>query len=135
MFIGNIFQIVTLLNFFFNIYILFVLAFFGYLEIVGEGFLVVSLINILTHGLSGNIRNIYLGSKDQIKLRHRVHFRSAISIIAYIIVILVISAIFGNSNILFHSSIIFLTITSWVLDLLIARLEKNSSFNIYLFLN
>ena len=62
MLINLTFQFINIFNFFSNIYILFLLFIFGYLEIVSEVFLVLSLVAIFTQGLSGNIRNIYLGS-------------------------------------------------------------------------
>jgi hypothetical protein len=58
MFISLYFQLIALLNFFSNIYIIFLLFIFGYLEIVSEGFVVLSLITIFTQGFSANIRNI-----------------------------------------------------------------------------
>ena len=44
------FQFITLLNFFSNIYIIFLLFIFRYLEIVSEGFVILSLITIFTQG-------------------------------------------------------------------------------------
>ena len=69
MFVGLVFQLLSSSNFFLNIYILFVLLFFGFLEIASEGFVIISLVNIFTHGLSGNLRNIYLGSKSYFNLK------------------------------------------------------------------
>lgn len=135
MFINLMVQSMTLFNFFFNTYILFLLTFFGYFLIASEGFLVVSLINIFTQGFSANIRNIYLGTKNAVQLRAIIQFRISVFIFAFPLNILIVYFLFGASNIFFHSSLILLTFASWILDLLIARIEKNYSWNVYLIFN
>lgn len=135
MIISLYFQLITLLNFFSNIYIIFLLFIFGYLEIVSEGFVVLSLITIFTQGFSANIRNIYLGSTDFLNLKKIILFRIFIGIAGGSITGLVSYIFIGKSNILFHFSLIFLTVINWILELAIARYEKIKSINIYYILN
>jgi hypothetical protein len=130
MLISLAFQFVTILNFFSSIYIFFLLFFLGYLEIVSEGFVVLSLATIFTQGFSANIRNIYLGS-NLLNIKKIILFRLLIGVIAFFFVTLLTYVFIGKSYILFHSSIIFLTIINWILELLIARHEKKGSLNIY----
>lgn len=70
-----LFQLITLSNFFLNIYILIILLSIGRLGIAGEGFVVISLINVFTYGLSANIRNIYLGNKDSVNIKNILFLR------------------------------------------------------------
>jgi hypothetical protein len=128
-------QLITLLNFFLNIYILFILFIFGYLEIVSEGFVVLSLITIFTHGFSANIRNIYLGSLDILSLKKIILFRILIGIIGCFLAILLTYIFFGKIHIIFHSAFIFLAVTNWILELLIARQEKTNTLNYYFIIN
>lgn len=130
MIISIYFQFITLLNFFSNIIIFFILFVFGYLEIVSEGFLVISLVAIFTLGLSANKRNIYLGS-NILNIEKVILFRILVGAIFFILVTLLTYVFIGKSNILFHSSIIFLTITNWILELFIAKCEKKNYLNIY----
>jgi hypothetical protein len=125
-----LFQLITLLNFFSNIYIFFILFIFGYLEIVSECFVVLSLVVIFTQGFSANIRNIYLGA-NILNLKKAILFRVLISVLAFILTVLITYMFIGKSHILFHSSIIFLTTSNWILELLIARAEKLRFVNIY----
>jgi hypothetical protein len=125
-----IFQFINILNFFSSIYILFFLFIFGYLEIVSESFVVLSLVTIFTQGFSANIRNIYLGS-NVLNIKKIVLFRILIGMIGFILATLLTYVFIGKSHILFLSSIIFLTTTNWIVELFIARCEKNSLFNIY----
>jgi hypothetical protein len=125
-----IFQFINILNFFSSIYILFFLFIFGYLEIVSDGFVVLSLVTIFTQGVSANVRNIYLGS-NVLNIKKIVLFRILIGVIGFILATLLTYVFIGKSHILFLSSIIFLTTTNWIVELFIARCEKNSLFNIY----
>jgi hypothetical protein len=130
MLINLTFQFITLLNFFSSTYIFFVLFILGYLEIISEGFVVLSLVTIFTQGFSANIRNIYLAS-NLLNIKKIILFRLLIGVIAFFFVTLLTYVFIGKSYILFHSSIIFLTTVNWILELLIARHEKKSSLNIY----
>ena len=134
MLINLFFQFTTILNFFSSIYIFFLLFILGYLEIVSEGFVVISLISIFTQGFSSNIRNIYLGS-NVLNIKKIVLFRILIGVIGFILTTLLTYVFVGKSHILFHSSIIFLTTTNWIVELFIARYEKNRLFNIYHIIN
>jgi hypothetical protein len=134
MLINLFFQFITILSFFSNIYIYFILFIFGYLEIVSEGFVVLSLVAIFNQGFSANIRNIYLGS-NFLNIKEFVLFRILIGVMGSILTILLSYIFIGKSHILFHSSIIFLTTTNWILELFIARYEKNRIFNIYFIIN
>jgi hypothetical protein len=82
MLISLAFQLVTILNFFSSIYIFFLLFFLGDLEIVSEGFVVLSLVTIFTQGFSANIRNIYLGS-NLLNIKKIILFRLLIGVIAF----------------------------------------------------
>ena len=135
MFISLYFQLIALLNFFSNIYIIFLLFIFGYLEIVSEGFVVLSLITIFTQGFSANIRNIYLGSSDVLNLKKIILFRIYIGTIGCLITGLSSYIFIGKSYILFHLSLIFLTVINWILELAIARYEKIKTINIYYIIN
>jgi hypothetical protein len=134
MIINLFFQFTTILNFFSSIYIFFLLFILGYLEIVSEGFVVISLISIFTQGFSSNIRNIYLGS-NVLNIKKIVLFRILTGVIGFILTSLLTYVFVGKSNILFHSSIIFLTTTNWIIELFIARYEKKGLFNTYLIIN
>jgi len=135
MLISLYFQLITILNFFSNIYIIFLLFIFGYLEIVSEGFVFLSLITIFTQGFSANIRNIYLGSSDVLNLKKIILFRIYIGTIGCLITGLSSYIFIGKSYILFHLSLIFLTVINWILELAIARYEKIKTINIYYIVN
>ena len=83
MLINLFFQFTAILNFFSCIYIFFLLFILGYLEIVSEGFVVISLISIFTLGFSSNIRNIYLGS-NVLNIKKIVLFRILTGVIGFI---------------------------------------------------
>jgi hypothetical protein len=129
------FQLATLLNFFSNTYIIFLLFIFGYLEIVSEGFVVLSLITIFTHGLSSNIRNIYLGSSEILNLKKTILLRILIGIIGGSLTVLLTYIFIEKFHILFYSSLIFLTVINWILELPIARYEKSNTINFYYIIN
>jgi hypothetical protein len=135
MIISLYYQLITLLNFFSNIYVIFLLFIFGYLEIASEGFVVLSLITIFTQGFSENIRNIYLGSSGVLNLKKIILFRIYIGTIGGFITGLVSYIFIGKSYILFHVSLIFFTVINWILELAIARYEKIKSINIYYIVN
>ena len=101
MLINLFFQFISILNFFSNIYIFFVLFILGYLEIVSEGFVVISLVAIITQGFSANHRNIYLGSKV-LNIKKIVLFRVFIGVIGFILATLLTYVFIGKSHILFH---------------------------------
>ena len=123
------FQFSSVTNFFINIYILFVLSFLGYLDLAGEGFVVISLVNIFTHGLSANYRNIYLGSAVTTSLKKVIAFRVQMGIVAMLCCSLVVYFFISKNNIFFHTALVFLTISNWILELLIAKSEKNNFLN------
>ena len=129
MFVSLVFQLLSISNFFLNIYILFVLLFFGFFEIASEGFVIISLVNIFTHGLSGNLRNIYLGSKSYFNLKNIIVFRITVGIMGIVITTLITYFIIGKANIFFHIFFIILTVSNWIFELLIARNEKNNLIN------
>jgi hypothetical protein len=105
------------------------------LEIVSEGFVVLSLITIFTQGFSANVRNIYLGSSDVLNLKKIILFRIYIGTIGCLITGLSSYIFIGKSYILFHLSLIFLTVINWILELAIARYEKIKTINIYYIVN
>ena len=121
---GIIFQLSALINFFFSTYLLWVLVFFGYYSIATDGFLILSLVSIITYGLSANIRNIYLGSISFFNLKKIIQFRIIISILFFILSILII--LINTEKYIFHFSLIFIIIVNWNLELVLARMEKNN---------
>ena len=102
------------------------LVFFGYFEIATDGFLILSFINIFTHGLSANIRNIYLGSKNFVNINAIVKFRISMSMVIIALAAFIIFFTMNTANYIFYLSLIFLLTTNWVLELLIAKYEKNN---------
>jgi len=124
-------QFITIINYFSNTFIFFLLFLFGYLEITGEAFVTLSLITIFTQGFSANIRNIYLGSTNTVNLKKEILFRTFVGIIGIFFTILLIYIFFGKSNILFHFSVIFSTVINWILELPISNHEKIKSKRIY----
>ena len=135
MFISLLFQFITLLNFFSNFYICFLLFIFGNLEIASESFVVLSLIAVFTQGFSGNIRNIYLGTERTLSIKKNIQLRILIGLIGTFLASSITYIFIGNLHILFHISLIFLTVTNWILELVIARFEKTNSFKIYYLVN
>ena len=131
----TIFQFISLSNFFLNIYILIVLIFFGNLNIAGDGFVLISLINIFTHGFSGNFRNIYLGSKNTLNINNILFFRVKMGLIGFVLSAIIFYFFISKINILFHLALILLTITNWILELIISRYEKYNKLNIYHLIN
>lgn len=130
MYVGLIFQISSLINFFFSFYLLALLVFLGYFEIVADGFLIISLISIFTYGLSANIRNIYLGSKSFININAIIKFRIIVAIVAIALAAFIIFLAMKSINYAFYLSLSLLVITNWVLELVIAKYEKyNFLFN------
>jgi len=131
MFKKFLFQLITISNFFLNIYILFILLFIGRLEIASEGFVVISLINLFTYGLSANIRNIYLGNKDSANIKSFIFLRLKIGIVALIFPSIIVFFLISKENILFHVALMSLTIVNWIIEIFLARNEKNNKINIY----
>ena len=129
MIIGLIFQLSSLLNFFFSAYIIWLLIFFGNFEIVAESFLLMSLIALFTHGFSGNLRNIYLGSKKTIVLKKIIQFRILYGIVIFFICNFILLTFLKTANPIFHSTLILLLITNWILELFIAKKEKENTPN------
>ena len=130
-----LFQLKSLINFFSNIYIVFLLFIFGSYDLTSESFILLSLINIFTYGFSANIRNIYLGSKNFRNLNKIILLRIYISIIFGPFIILLSYVFLNKSFILFHSSLIFLTLTNWILELFLSDHEKKNLFKKYYFIN
>jgi hypothetical protein len=129
------FQFISLLNFFFGIYIIILFFIFGYLEIVSESFVVIGLVTIFSQGFSANSRNIYLGSAAVMNLKQLILIRILIGFIGYIVTITLTYKYIGKSNILFHASLIFTIFINWILELILARYEKTNTINIYHFAN
>ena len=130
-----LFQFISIFNFFSFVYLLILLFIFGYLEIVSEAFLILSLITIFTQGFSSNIRNIYLGSLDIFNLKENIRFRILIGILGFFLSALVSYTFIGKSYIFLYSSLIFLSVTNWILELLYAKNEKKKILNIYTITN
>lgn len=120
------FQFLSISNFFVNIYILFLLLFFNYYEEAGEGFVLVSFINIFTYGLSGNIRNVYLGSSNIPQIEKFISFRLKLAILSVFFSFLFCFFVIKTQNIFLQFSIIFLTASNWILELSIAKSEKKN---------
>ena len=130
MYIGLISQVSSLINFFFSTYLLTLLVFLGYFEISAIGFLIISFISIFTHGLSANIRNIYLGSENFVNLNAIIKFRVKVAVVVIALAAFIIFFTMSTTNFTFYLSLIFLVTTNWVLELVIAKYEKkNFIFN------
>ena len=128
MYIGLISQVSSLINFFFSTYLLTLLVFLGYFEISAIGFLIISFISIFTHGLSANIRNIYLGSENFVNLNAIIKFRVKVAIVVIALAAFIIFFTIDTANYIFYLSLIFLVTTNWVLELVIAKYEKNNLY-------
>jgi hypothetical protein len=135
MLIGLSFQFFSLVNSFFSIYIIILFFTFGYLEILSEIFVVLGLATIFSIGFSANIRNIYLGSVKVMNLKAIILKRILIAFIGYFISIAITYIFIGKIFILFHSSLILLIFTNWILELIFARHEKTETLNFYYIIN
>tara|TARA_B110000003_G_C16581810_1_gene508368 strand:+ start:56 stop:1201 length:1146 start_codon:yes stop_codon:yes gene_type:complete len=129
------FQIFSIANFFLNVFIVFLFLFFGYHDIAAQGFVAISISNIFTYGFSGNARNIYLGSKTILSLKKIIFFRLLISVIAALSSSIIIYFFLSKPNFFYLFSILILTVSSFIFELLIARTEKNDLPNKYYALN
>lgn len=133
--ISLISQASSLINFFFGTYLLILLFFFGYFEVAADGFLIISFTSIMTYGLSANIRNIYLGSERFVNINVIIKLRTIVAIVVTGLVALIIFFTMNTTNYFFYLSLAFLIITNWVLELVIAKYEKNNIvFNNFLIL-
>ena len=130
-----LFQLITLSNFFLNIYILIILLSIGRLGIAGEGFVVISLINVFTYGLSANIRNIYLENKKIINIKNILFLRIKTGLFALVFSSIIVFFLISKENVLFHITLISLTTVNWIIEIFIARYEKRNKLNIYYALN
>ncbi len=126
-----LFQLISIFNFFLNIYILFILLFVGKLDIAGEGFVVISLINVFSYGFSANIRNIYLGNKQNINIKNFLFLRIKIGLFALIFSSIIVFLFISKENIFFHVSLMSMTIINWIIEIIIARNEKSNKLNLY----
>ena len=129
------FQFFSISNFFLNVFTVFLFLFFGYHEIAAQGFVAISISNVFTYGFSGNFRNIYLGSKNILSLKKIILFRILVGLFAVLSSSILIYFFLSKSNFIYLFSILFLTISSFILELLIARAEKNDLPNKYHALN
>jgi len=84
------YQSLTIANFFFNIYILFVLSFFGNTELTADCFILISIITLLTHGFSFNSRNILIANKKIVFFNRILKFRITVGILSFIATLLII---------------------------------------------
>lgn len=130
-----LFQFISLFNFFSFIYIILLLFIFGYVEIISEAFVILSVIAIITQGFSANIRNIYLGSSDILDLKKIIIFRTLIGTLGFFVTVTVSYIFIGKANIFFYSSLIFLSVTNWILEIFFAKLEKKKFLNLYYIIN
>jgi hypothetical protein len=123
------FQFLTILNFFFNIYVLFVLSFLGFSNLTGEGFVVISLTTLLTHGLSFNSRNIYIGDTKNISFVVILRFRIFVGICSGIICSLIFFILFDDKYFYFYQSIMLVTIFTWIIEIILAKNEIEKKLN------
>ena len=129
------FQFFSISNFFLNIFVVFLFLFFGYHDIAAQGFVIISISNIFTYGFSGNARNIYLGSQNITSIKKLISFRLIVSLFSILISVFAIYYFISKPNFFNLLGISILTISSFILELLIARTEKNNLLNKYLALN
>ena len=131
------YQILNLINFFSPIYIAFIFFLIKKIETVSDIFIVVSFITIFTQGFSANMRNIYLGSRIFMEFKLIVLIRILIGVFAFLITLYISNFYFLNINNNFRviDSIAFLAVINWIFELVIAKLEKEKSFNLYYCIN
>tara|TARA_Y100000389_G_C17467158_1_gene526682 strand:- start:4264 stop:5421 length:1158 start_codon:yes stop_codon:yes gene_type:complete len=125
------FQLLTVLNYFLNIYILFILSFFGYPSLTSEGFIIISIISLLTHGLSFNSRNIFLGGSKSISFKNVLKFRLTVGICSIFFSSILIFILLGSENFFFYFSILLITIFTWVAEIIIAKNEIEQKIDKY----
>ena len=131
------YQVLNLINFFSPIYIAIVFFLIKKIETVSDIFIVVSFVTIFTQGFSANMRNIYLGSRIFLEFKLVVLIRILIGIFAFILTVYISNFYFININNNFRviDSIAFLAVINWIFELVIAKLEKEKTFNLYYFIN
>ena len=123
------FQFLSISNFFLNIYFVYILFFFEKYNFASQGFILISLVNFFTHGMSANIRNIYLGSNNSFNFSKALNFRIYFGVFILILTFLLSYLFIKNINYLFVFTIILLTISSWIVELLISNTEKENEIN------
>ena len=131
------YQVLNLINFFSPIYIAIVFFLIKKIETVSDIFIVVSFVTIFTQGFSANMRNIYLGSRIFLEFKLVVLKKILIGIFAFILTVYISNFYFININNNFRviDSIAFLAVINWIFELVIAKLEKEKTFNLYYFIN
>lgn len=112
-----------------NIYFVYILFFFEKYNFVSQGFILISLVNFFTHGMSANIRNIYLGSNNLFNLSKALNFRIYFGVFTIIVTFLLSYLLIKNINYLFAFTIILITVSSWIIELLITNTEKENEIN------
>ena len=120
---------VTTFNFFFITYILFILSFSGYVSLAGEAFIVLSIIQLFTLGLSSNLRNIYIANKKIIPFEKIISFRILIGIMSFMISCILVFYFIGSINISFHIPLILLAVLSWIFEIILAKNELEKKIN------
>ena len=119
----------TIFNFFSTIYILFILLFAGYVSLATKGFLTLSIIQFLTLGASSNLRNIYIANKKIISFQEIISLRLSIGIISFIISTLIIFFLISDNNLSIHLSIVLLSISSWIVEIILAKNQLEKKIN------
>ena len=131
-----IFNIITSsINFFLIVYINIVFVIFGYSEIGSKGFITLSLITLFTHGLSGNIRNIYIGNQKLIDIYEVINLRFKISCICFIFSSTIIFTLFSNNNYLILISLSVLSYQSWYLEIALVKADIKRKIKVIFFIN
>jgi len=127
------YQSLTIANFFFNIYILFVLSFFGNTELTADCFILISIITLLTHGFSFNSRNILIANKKIVFFNRILKFRITVGILSFIATLLIIKNFFNENNFFIYVSIVLITIFAWIIEIILAKKEIEKKFDIFYF--
>ena len=123
------FNYLTTFNFFCTTYIIFILLFSGYVSLAAEAFLTLSIIQFFTLGTSSNLRNIYIANKKVISFEKIISLRLLVGIISFLISALLIFYFISKINLIFHISILLLSISSWIIEIILGKeqLEKKTN--------
>ena len=119
----------TTFNFFCTTYIIFILLFSDYVSLAAEAFLTLSIIQFFTLGTSSNLRNIYIANEKVISFKKIISLRLLVGIISFLISALLIFYFISKINLIFHISILLLSISSWIIEIILAKEQLEKKIN------
>lgn len=129
------YNFVTIFNFFCTTYILLILSFAGYVSLAGEGFIVLSIIQLLTFGFSSNLRNMYATNKNIISFEKIISFRLLTGTVSFILSCTLIFYFVGAVNIDFHITLALLIVLSWIFEIILVKNELEKKINKFFLYN